>query len=213
MFLGGILLRTLKITTGAYKANCYIIYCKDTNEGIIIDPGDEPDRILDKIKNKGLKIKYIILTHGHGDHIGAVKKVMKRLNIPLLAHEDEKELLMDAAKNLSNIMVFGPTELMADKLLKDGDVIEFGNLKAEIIHTPGHTAGGICIKVGNNLITGDTIFKGSIGRTDLYSGDYRTLIKSIKNKLLLLDNKMVILPGHGEASTIGNEKVSNPFLN
>lgn len=206
-------MRTIKIVVGSYEVNCYIIYCSNTKEAIIIDPGDEANRILNEVKKNELKVKYIVLTHGHGDHIGAVKEIIKALNIPLLAHVDEKELLEDRNKNLSYIMPTGPTELIADKLLKDGSIIRFGNVGAKVIHTPGHTKGGICLKMGNLLFTGDTIFRASIGRTDLYGGNYQSLINSIKNRLMHLDDSIMIFPGHGDSSTIAYERLFNSFLN
>ena len=121
-------------------------------------------------------------------------------------------MISNAKMNLSNIMPIGAVELNPDKILKDGDIITFGDLEAEIIHTPGHTLGGICIKIGNNLITGDTLFQGSIGRTDLEGGDYDSIIKSIKENLLVLPDDTIVWPGHGVQSTIGIEKRNNPFL-
>lgn len=202
----------IRIPAGIYEANCYIIYSKNLLEGIVIDPGGDEDKILDFINEKNISIKYIVLTHGHGDHIGGVKELTKRLNLPLLIHEDDLELVKDATLNLSNIMAMGPTELEPDAFLKDGESIEFGDLVGEIIHTPGHTKGGISIKVGNYLFTGDTLFQGSIGRTDLQGGDFNTIINSIKNKLLILPEDTIVLPGHGGESTIGRERLTNPFL-
>lgn len=201
-----------RIPAGIYAANCYIIYSENTKDGIVIDPGGDLDDILKFINENELNIKYIILTHGHADHIGGVIELKETLSVPLMIHEDDKEMLVDGNKNLSTMMAMGTIEIEPDNLLKDGDIIEFGDEKAEIIHTPGHTKGGICIKIGDNIITGDTLFSGSIGRTDLLGGDYETIIKSIKSKLIIYPDNVQIFPGHGASSTIGKEKVSNPFL-
>lgn len=200
------------MATGIYGANCYIVYSRNTKDGIIVDPGGDADSILQRVKEQDINIKYIVLTHGHGDHIGGVSELKKELDIPLLIHEDDEEMIKDPEKNLSSIMAMGPISLRADKLLTNGDMIEFGDIKAEVIHTPGHTKGGICLKIGRYLITGDTLFQKSIGRTDLAGGNYDVIIESIKEKILTLDNNLIVLPGHGESSTILEEKVSNPFL-
>ncbi len=196
-----------------YAANCYIIYSEITGDGIVVDPGGDIEIILGKIEENNLSIKYIVLTHGHGDHLGGgAKKLKEKLNVPVLVHEEDEELVKDANKNLSIIMDFGPVDFNPDILLKDGDAIEFGDLKAKVIHTPGHTRGGICLKINNHLFTGDTLFKGSIGRTDLLGGDYDNIINSIKEKILVLDDDIIVMPGHGESSTILEEKIYNPYL-
>lgn len=201
-----------RIPAGIYAANCYIIYSEDSKEGIVVDPGGDVDEILASIEEDKLKIKCIILTHGHADHIGGIVSLRQALSVPIMIHEDDREMLIDGNKNLSTMMAMGTIEVEPNVLLKDGDIIEFGEEKAEIIHTPGHTRGGICIKVGDNIITGDTLFAGSIGRTDLLGGDYETIIKSIKDKLLIYPDEVKVFPGHGAPSTIGKERVSNPFL-
>lgn len=201
-----------RIPAGIYAANCYIIYSEDSKEGIVVDPGGDVDEILASIEEDKLKIKCIILTHGHADHIGGIVSLRQALSVPVMIHEDDREMLIDGNKNLSTMMAMGTIEVEPNVLLKDGDIIEFGEEKAEIIHTPGHTRGGICIKVGDNIITGDTLFAGSIGRTDLLGGDYETIIKSIKDKLLIYPDEVKVFPGHGAPSTIGKERVSNPFL-
>lgn len=202
----------IRIPAGVYAANCYIIYSEIAREGIVVDPGGDAEIILGKIDENKLSIKYIVLTHGHGDHMGGVIELNKSLNVPVLVHEADKELMEDGNKNMSVIMSFGSLEFSPDILLKDGDVIEFGDLNAEVIHTPGHTKGCICLKIQDHLFTGDTLFKGSIGRTDLFSGDYDTIIRSIREKILPLDDNIIVLPGHGASSTIGEEKKYNPYL-
>ncbi len=201
-----------RIPAGVYAANCYVVFSDESNEGIIVDPGGDIDDIIKIIDENKVNVKFIVLTHGHGDHIGGVTELKKKYNVPLMVHEDDVELLSDASKNLSLNMVMGSIELIPDRILKDEDTIEFGDLKALVIHTPGHTKGGICLKIDDHLITGDTLFKGSIGRSDLLGGDYETLLNSIRTKLLVLADNTIVLPGHGQQSTIKAEKVSNPFL-
>ena len=205
-------MKVIRIPAGIYAANCYIIYSETTKDGIIVDPGGDADIILKTIEENNLNVIHIVLTHGHGDHIGGVIDLLNVLKVSLLVHEDDVKMISDSKMNLSNIMPIGAVELNPDKVLKHGDIIKFGDLEAEIIHTPGHTLGGICIKIEDNLITGDTLFQGSIGRTDLEGGDYDTIIRSIKENLLLLPDNTIVWPGHGVQTTIGNEKRNNPFL-
>ena len=205
-------MKILRIPVGVYSANCYIIYDENIKEGIIVDPGGDAKTILEIVEKKELNIKYIVLTHGHGDHIGGVSQIRDALNITVLAHELEREMLIDGSKNLSSTMTTGTIEIEPDILLKDGDIIQFGGLKGIVIHTPGHSKGGICLKIEDVLITGDTLFKDSIGRTDLIGGDYKTIINSIKEKLLIYPNHTKVYPGHGLSSTLEEEKYNNPFL-
>lgn len=205
-------MKIIRIPAGIYAANCYIIYSESTKDGIVIDPGGDADNIMSFIERESLKIKSIVLTHGHGDHIGGVIELKKALEADVMIHEEDVELLIDGNKNLSTTMSMGSVEIQPDRLLNGGDIIGFGNLKAEVIHTPGHTKGGICLKIGDNIITGDTLFAGSIGRTDLLGGDYETIIKSIKEKIMIHQDSIEIFPGHGGSSTIGRERTTNPFL-
>lgn len=205
-------MKIVRIPAGIYAANCYIIYSEVTRDAIVVDPSGDVDDILSSIRENGLKIKYIVLTHGHADHIGGVKELKKVLSVPVMIHEDDREILVDGNKNLSTIMAMGTVEIEPDILLKDGDIIEFGDEKAQVIHTPGHTRGGICIKIGDSMITGDTLFTGSIGRTDLLGGDYDSIINSIKDKIMIYSDDIKVFPGHGAPSTIGRERTSNPFL-
>lgn len=199
-----------RLPTGMLASNCYIL--GDKNEGIIIDPGANRGDILEMVKRTGFKIKYIILTHSHIDHIISVDEIRYKLNAKVLIHEAEGEFLSDPMKNGSVLFGVRETFSPADVLLKDGDVVNLEGLKLKIIHTPGHTPGGICIKVDDNLFTGDTLFNMSIGRTDLGDGDYDDLINSIKNKIMVLNDKIVVYPGHGTATTIGYERKHNPFI-
>ncbi len=199
------------LSVGAMDSNCYII--GDQGEGIVVDPGAEAKRILKAIDNLGLKIKCIVLTHGHIDHIGALAEVQEATGAEVCIHAEDAQQLTDASKNLS--IYVGPkfSVKAADRLLQDGDIIQVGGLEVEVIHTPGHTRGGITLKCGNDLlITGDTLFAGSVGRSDFPGGSHSQLIASIKNKLLNFPDETVVYPGHGPASTIEEEKKHNPFL-
>lgn len=197
---------------GVYAVNCYIVHSEETKDGIVIDPGGDSDDIIKYIEENNINLKYIVLTHGHGDHIGGASDLKEHFNIPVLIHEDDVGILGNCNINLSNQMAMGCVEIKPDEELKDGDTIEFGDIKAEVIHTPGHTPGGICLKAGKYLFTGDTLFKGSVGRSDLYGGDGETLNNSIKTKLVGLSDDVIVCPGHGAATNMKYEKETNPFL-
>ncbi len=202
-----------RLPVGVYAANCYILADEESKEGVVIDAGGEADKIYKVLNQLGVKLKYIILTHAHVDHISAVEDLKKLTGATTLIHKKDSEMLIDPIKNLSSSMYGGIVSFSADRELVDGDIIEFGNLKLKVIHTPGHTLGGICLYDGDKtLITGDTLFALSIGRSDLYGGDHDTLIKSIKNKLMCLDDDVQVFPGHGTSSSIGIERKKNPFL-
>ncbi|WP_449240688.1 MBL fold metallo-hydrolase [Desulfoscipio gibsoniae] len=200
-----------RIEVGPLATNCYIIGCSETGIGAVIDPGDEGEIILDKLKNLQLQCKYIILTHGHVDHIGALDEVHAATGAEVLMHAGDAERLANPARY--SVLPVDSLKLPgADRLLKDGDKIQVGGIILEVLHTPGHTPGGICLKTGNILMTGDTLFACSVGRTDLPGGSHQALISSIKNKLLDFADETKVYPGHGPASTIGAEKRFNPFL-
>ena len=196
------------IIAGSMGANCYILGCESSKEAIIIDPGGDYQKIIACLEEQGLEPKIIINTHGHLDHIGANDK----FNLPIYIHELDAEYLTEPVKNLSAL--FGPpyTSPAASRLLKDGDKIELGEISLEVIHTPGHSPGGICLKTDDIIFTGDTLFCGGIGRTDFPAASEKEIIKSIKEKIFTLDDRVIIYPGHGPCSTVGREKRENPFL-
>ncbi|HDZ76467.1 MAG TPA: MBL fold metallo-hydrolase [Candidatus Omnitrophica bacterium] len=201
---------TLKrLVLGQMAVNCYIIASKKTKKAFIIDPGDDFLDIKKYLDDNKLEAEFIIQTHGHIDHIAALKE----FDLPIYIHELDKDYLTDGARNLSGFMG-EPFELKGKevKILKDNQVLEFGGNILKILHTPGHTPGGISIILDNAAFTGDTLFASGIGRTDFPGSSTDALIKAIKEKLFTLDDGVVIYPGHGEPSTIGREKKENPFF-
>lgn len=191
--------------------NCYVVYDDNTKETIVIDPGDEPDLMLDFIKEEGLNLKYILCTHGHFDHIGAVKEIKEGTGASILLHEKDIEIYRHSPEVA--IQFFGmeiDPQPEPDRLLKDGEIIKIGNIQFKVMHTPGHSPGSISIYTNGYLFTGDTLFKGSIGRTDIPGGNLNELLNSLK-KLSSLPSETVILPGHGPKTDLGTEVKTNPF--
>ena len=207
-------LKIVTLVVGPIMENCYIIYDEKSLEGIIVDPGDEADRILTAVKNLNLTIKYIVNTHAHADHIGANKEIGEKLKAKLAVHADDTAMLTDPQRNLSVAGYMGRLIISqpADILLHEGDIIVFGNCEFKVVHTPGHTPGGICLVGENVVISGDSLFAGSIGRTDFPTGSMTDLISSLKEKIMTLDPNMQVFPGHGGTTNIGWEKQNNPYL-
>lgn len=200
------------LQVGPLMVNCYIVH--DSENCIIIDPGDEPEKIINYIKNSGMKPLAIFNTHGHFDHIGAVKKLKEEFGIKFYIHENDVFLVKEAA---SHGVFFGFMNVEipeVDEYVKDGDEYRFGELSFNVIHTPGHSPGGVCyyFEKENIIFSGDTLFELSIGRTDFPYGDIDELIHSIKNKLFILGNDVIVYPGHGEKTTIKKERDNNMFL-
>lgn len=196
---------------GSFAANCYLIACDETKEGIIIDPGGDARQILKMVEEAGVTVKYIVNTHGHVDHVGANDEVRAATGAPILIHEADGEMCKKPHASLS-AFVGKQTLAEPDRLLKEGDTITVGNLTVDVIETPGHTKGSVTLVADGKLFTGDTLFSGSIGRTDLPGGSYEQIIRSIKEKLLIYPDETVAYPGHGPETTIADEKKYNPFL-
>lgn len=201
-----------KAVVGKFAVNCYMIIDETTKEAAIIDPGDQVNVIERMLVNNEAKLKYIILTHGHGDHIGAVLPLKEKFNASIIASEDERDMLTNANNNESSRICDYPIEFDADHYVRDNETLQVGEVILRFIKTPGHTMGGMCILADHHLFTGDTLFQRSVGRTDLYGGNHQTLISSIAFKLLLLDDETIVYPGHGPKSTIGYERQNNPFI-
>lgn len=197
-----------RIPAGIYGANCYILYDENTRVGCVIDPGGDADVLIKEINNSKIEPKFILLTHGHIDHVGGVEELKKNYNIPVYINRKDKELM----NGRGGVFGFLWNVTEEDKDIKDGDVLRLGDLEIICIETPGHTPGGMCFLVNNVIFTGDTLFHGSIGRTDFIGGDYRELINSIKTKLMSLSDDIIVLPGHEGKSSIGFEREHNPFL-
>jgi len=197
-----------KIVVGALQANCYLLGNARTKEAILIDPGAEPEKIKSVMKSSGLTLKKIILTHGHYDHIGALTE----FNVPVYVHEDDMEFLKDNNLNLGYGPVFEERMGFEINALRDKDKINLADLQLEVIHTPGHTPGGIALKIDGILFSGDTLFYRGIGRTDLPRGSFAQIECSIKERLFKLSGDTKVFPGHGPATTIGQEKKENGFL-
>jgi glyoxylase-like metal-dependent hydrolase (beta-lactamase superfamily II) len=200
------------IIVGPLSSNCYIVWDQETSQGIVIDPGDDPDKILERIKKNKIKIEKILVTHSHFDHIGAISALKKELNVDFLAHEEDLFFIeeeKDAAKRLG-VDIDQPPK--PDRFIKDGEIISVGRFNLKVLHTPGHSPGGVCYLYDKILFSGDTLFQGSIGRTDLRKGSLNDLIKSIKNRLYHLPDDTVVYTGHGPLTTIGYEKKFNAFV-
>lgn len=200
-----------KIVESGMGENTYIVGNNNTKKCIVVDPGARFIDIMNFVKKSDLSIEYIVLTHGHGDHITNVLELKEATGAKIVAHEDEREILNDKRKNLSASLPSNTVELDADIYVKDNDILKVGDMKLKFIHTPGHTPGSMCIKIGNHMLTGDTLFAGSIGRTDFYGGDYKKMEKSLK-KLGKHDDDITIYPGHGPSSKLKTEKMTNPFM-
>ncbi|MCD8158840.1 MAG: MBL fold metallo-hydrolase [Clostridiales bacterium] len=200
--------------TPGMEENCYVIICMETKKAIVVDPGADMQELFDFIKNEDLTVEAIVLTHAHYDHIGGLKRLKAETQAPVVCGEDEAPVLKEPNLNLSLMFGAEPFSMTADRLLKDGEEFSFGSLKFKTLFTPGHTQGGICLYFEEKslLISGDSLFAMSIGRTDFPGGGYRTLINGLKEKVMTLPDDTVVYPGHGPKTTIAVEKKHNPYL-
>lgn len=201
-----------KIVVGNLFANCYIVAERKGGKGIVIDPGDEGEKIIDIVNTNKLQIIYIIATHAHIDHIGDVEVVQQTTGAKFLLHSQDSPFLKDPRLNLSSMTEKPRIFPSPQMLLSDGEILRVGEIEIKILHTPGHTPGSICLKINECVFTGDTLFAGGVGRTDLSGGNLKQLQKSIAEKLLNLPPDTQIFPGHGPESTIGKEKRENQFI-
>ena len=194
------------IPAGIYDANCYIVMDEKTKDAVVLDPGGDGEMLERAIKDMGANVKSILLTHGHMDHVGGGEYLSDKLNVPFYISKIDEEYME------KDNYVFGSIR-NANGYLEDGNELSFGSLNIKVIATPGHTKGGLCFLIEDKLFTGDTLFQGSIGRTDFIGGSFPEIINSIKTKLLPLGDEIEVYPGHGPKSSIGYEKGYNMYLN
>ncbi len=203
-----------RLILGPVETNCYIISNEDTKEAIVFDPAENTEEIIKCLEKEGVKLAAILLTHGHFDHMTAANELREKCEAKVYAHEMEKELLATPDMNLSTLFTGQPVSTNADLLVKDNEELMLAGVRIQVIYTPGHTIGGCSYYLPEQkiLISGDTLFKGTIGRTDFPTGDYKTLITSVKKRLFQLDDDVKVLPGHNEITSIGYEKQYNSEL-
>jgi hydroxyacylglutathione hydrolase len=206
-----------QILLGPFQVMTYLVACPHTREAVIIDPAGEEDKILDLIQTQGMKVKYILNTHGHSDHVLGNAKLKEILKVPVCMHEADDRFFSDKAVREKSSKELGlPPPDPADIRLKDEDTVEVGTLKITVIHTPGHTPGSVCYLIDGNLFCGDTLFVGAAGRTDLIGGSLETLLESLEKKLIVLPKETIVWPGHDygdtPTSTIGREMQENPYI-
>jgi glyoxylase-like metal-dependent hydrolase (beta-lactamase superfamily II) len=201
-----------KLAVGPIMANCFIVGCKETHEAAVIDPGDEADRILLALAQAKLTVKQIINTHGHFDHVGANKRMKSATGAPILIHALDAPMLSLLSRSAVAWGMSAEDSPSPDRTIDEGDVIRFGSIRLQVMHTPGHTPGGVSLIADGYVFVGDTLFAGSVGRTDFPGGDFDTLKSSIQKKLFTLGDEVKVFTGHGPETTIGEEKRHNPFV-
>ena len=199
---------------GPLQCNCSVVADDATREAIVIDPGDEIDNVLAIVTRHKLQVKHIVITHAHIDHVGGAMKLRAATGAPILLNQNDYALLKMLDAQAAWIGMPSPGKVEIDQSLGQSDAVEAGSLTATVLHTPGHTEGSICLYFAaeKKLIAGDTLFAGSIGRTDLPGGSYSKIIDSLHGKLLALPDDTIVVPGHGPLTTIGEERETNPFL-
>jgi glyoxylase-like metal-dependent hydrolase (beta-lactamase superfamily II) len=196
----------------SYGTNTYLVWDEESSQALIIDMAAPSKEILEFVSKNQLNLKFIVCTHGHADHIGGVKFIREHTDCKVAIHRADAHMLTDANDNLSAQIGNALTAGEADILMEDGEEIKLGKESFKVIHTPGHTQGSICLLNEPYLFSGDTLFQFDIGRTDLPGGDHESIIRSIREKLFTLDDKIIVLPGHGPASSIEDEKAGNPAV-
>lgn len=203
------------LVVGPLQCNCTILACEKTKEAVLIDPGDEAQKLIKEIDASGFKVKYLLHTHAHFDHIGATKLLKVHTQAPICLHKGDEAIyrMLPLQGKMFGMDFEEPSPI--DRFLEHEEELSFGEHKLQIIHTPGHSPGGICFKLKSDdesVFSGDTLFQGSIGRTDLWGGNFDELIQSIRERLLTLNDDISVFPGHGPSTLIGKEKRNNPFL-
>ncbi len=199
---------------GPLQCNCSVIGDEQTHEAMVIDPGDQVDEILEILRQQNLKLTQIVVTHAHIDHVGGAMKLKTATGAPILMNQDDHALLKLLDVQASWVGMQSPGPVQVDDAVSNGRVLKIGNIAANVIHTPGHTEGSICLYFPQEkkLIAGDTLFAGSIGRTDLPGGSFEKIMSSLHSRVMALPDETDVIPGHGPATTIGVERATNPFL-
>ncbi len=197
---------------GDMVTNCYLIADEETKNAVLFDAPAQSDKILDYIEKNGLSLKKVLLTHAHFDHILALEEIIAKTGAELILHKEEEQYLKDPNLNLAGSYWSGLNLPNADKLVQHGDEILLDSIKIKVMHTPGHTVGSVCYLIDDLLISGDTLFSGSIGRFDFPLGSFEDEIRSIKEKLMILDDDVKVYPGHGFSTTIGKQRKENPYI-
>ena len=200
---------------GPLQCNCSVIGDEATHEAMVIDPGDDIDDVLEVVRENGLTVKQIVVTHAHIDHVGGAMKLRQATGAAILLNQNDYDLLKMLDVQAAWIGVPSPGPVQIDSSISTGDKISAGSLTADVIHTPGHTEGSVCLyfPAQQKLIAGDTLFAGSIGRTDLPGGSFKKIMSSLQEKVMALPDETIVIPGHGPATTIGEERATNPFIN
>lgn len=201
-----------QLAVGPLQANCFIVGCDKTNEAVVIDPGGDADKILMTLAQNKLTLKAILNTHGHFDHVEGNKSVKDASDADIYIHAEDAPMLQMVSSLAASFGLTMENSPPADKYLKEGDVITFGAQSLKVLHTPGHSPGGVSFVAPGVVFVGDTLFAGSIGRTDLPGGDYNALITAVREKIFTLGDECVVCPGHGPETTVGREKMYNPFF-
>jgi glyoxylase-like metal-dependent hydrolase (beta-lactamase superfamily II) len=203
------------VAVGPLQCNCYILGCEETREALLIDPGEDAELIVPLIDKHRLKVRYILSTHAHIDHVGDLEQMKEATGAQALLHEQDLVLYQNLPMQAAWLGVSAPPTTTIDNFVADRDEVRFGKHTGEVLFTPGHTPGSVCLHLpegSGTLFSGDTLFWRSIGRTDLWGGSQETIVRSLRDKLLTLEDKTVVYPGHGQPTTIGEERRLNPFL-
>ena len=200
------------VIVGPLETNCYLIYCEESLECAVMDPGAQPEKIIQSIAALNLKPVVLINTHGHVDHVGGNKDIIEKYDIPLVMHEADAPMLNSILQSGLGLFLGAKNSPPPDRFLADGDEVKFGRVTLKTLYTPGHSPGSLSFVHGGFLFSGDTLFCGGVGRTDLPGGSWQDLMASIQNKILTLPDDTVVLPGHGPHSTVGQERSENPFI-
>jgi hydroxyacylglutathione hydrolase len=202
------------LAVGPLQCNCSIIGDETTREAMVIDPGDDIDDILALLRKHNLQVKQIVITHAHIDHVGGAQKLRAATGAPIVLNQNDYDLLKMLDMQAAWVGMSSPGKVEVDHSVSDAETLQTGSLRANVLHTPGHTEGSICLyfPTEQKLIAGDTLFAGSIGRTDLPGGSFQKIINSLHERVLALPDETVVVPGHGPLTTIGNERETNPFL-